>query len=95
MLYSNWTDALRYVFGGVLSQFINLGLWYSMAYHFQKMILTKTWYKTHNGELLAIVEAFKTWRYYPEVYKHKVLVLTNHNNFFRFMKTKNLGSYQV
>ena len=26
------------------------------------MIPVQTWYKTHDGELLAIVEAFKTWR---------------------------------
>ena len=59
------------------------------------MILAKTWYKTYNGELLAIVEAFKTWKHYLEGCKHEVLVLTNHNNLCWFMNTKSLSSRQV
>ena len=59
------------------------------------MIPAKTRYKTHDGELLAIVEAFKTWRHYLEGCKHEVLVLTDHNNLRRFMDTKSLSSRQV
>ena len=59
------------------------------------MIPAKTRYETHNGELLAIVEAFKTWRHYLEGYQYKMLVLTNHNNLRRFMETKSLSSRQV
>ena len=59
------------------------------------MIPAETWYETHDGELLAIVEAFKTWRHYLEGCKYKVLVLTDHNNLWRFMNTKSLSSYQV
>ena len=59
------------------------------------MIPAETQYKIHNGELLAIVEAFKTWRHYLEGCKHEVLVFTNHNIFRRFMDTKSLSSRQV
>lgn len=59
------------------------------------MIPAQTRYETHDGELLAIVEAFKTWRHYLEGYKHEVLVLMDHNNFRRFMDTKSLSSKQV
>ncbi len=59
------------------------------------MIPAETRYKTHNGKLLAIVEAFKTWKHYLEGYKHEVLVLTNHNNLQRFIDTKNRSSRQV
>ena len=31
-----------------------------MAFYSQKMIPAKTQYKTHDGELLAIVKTFKT-----------------------------------
>ena len=41
------------------------------------MILAETQSKTHDAELLAIVEAFKTWHHYLESYKHKVFVLNN------------------
>ena len=59
------------------------------------MISTETWYETYNSELLAIVEAFKTWRHYLERCKHKVLVLIDHNNLQLFMNTKSLSFKQV
>ena len=59
------------------------------------MIPAKKRYKIHNDEFLAIVEAFKTWCHYLEGCKHKVLVLTDYNNFRRFMDRKSLSSRQV
>ena len=66
-----------------------------MAYFLKKLIPAETRYETHNGELLAIVEIFKTWRHYLEGYKHKVLVLTNYNKLRQFIDTKSLSSRQV
>ncbi len=59
------------------------------------MILAETWYKTHNQELLAIVEAFKTWHHYLEDCKYEVFVFTDHNNLRQFMDTKSLSACQV
>ena len=59
------------------------------------MIFAKAQYKTHDNELLAIVEAFQSWQYCLKDCKHKVLVLTNYNNLCQFMDTKNLSSRQV
>ena len=59
------------------------------------MIPAEIKYKTHDGELLAIVEAFKTWRHYLKRSRHEVLVFTDHNNFRQFMDTKSLSSRQV
>ena len=59
------------------------------------MIPAETRYKTHNGEFLAIVEAFKTWRHYLKSCKHKAFVLTDHNNLYQFMDTKSLSFRQV
>ena len=59
------------------------------------MILIETSYKTHNGELLAIIEAFKIWKHYLESCKYKVLVLIENNNVCQFIDTKNLSFYQV
>ena len=79
------TDASGYAIGGVLSQLTsdNSGRWHPVAFYSRKMIPAETRYETHNGELLAIVEAFKTWRHYLEGCKHEVLVLTDHNNLCR------------
>ena len=59
------------------------------------MISAETWYKTYNQKLLAIVEAFKTWRYYLESYKYEVFVLIDHNNLCWFIDMKNLSSRQI
>ena len=91
------TDASGYAIGRVLSQLTldNLGRWHPIAFFSRKMIPAETRYKTHNGEFLAIVEAFKTWRHYLEGSQHEVLVLTDHNNLRWFMNTKSLSSKQV
>lgn len=59
------------------------------------MILAKTQYKTHDGKLLTIVQAFKTQKHYLKGYKYNVLIVTNHNKFQRFIYIKNLNSRQV
>ena len=100
------TDASGYAIRRVLSQLTPNQVisddvigsnvdWHPVAYFSRKMIPAETQYETHDGELLAIVEAFKTWRHYLEGCKHEVLVLTDHNNLCRFMDTKSLSSRQV
>ena len=91
------TDVSGYAISGVFSQLIldDLSRWHPVAFFLRKMILAETRYKTHNSELLAIVEAFKTWKHYLEESQHEVLVLTNHNNLRRFIETKSLSSRQV
>ena len=95
------TNASGYAIRRVLNQLTSdhltsdQGQWHPVAYFSRKMIPAETRYETHDGELLAIVEAFKTWRHYLEGCKYKVLVLTNHNNLRWFMDTKSLSSRQV
>ena len=101
------TDALGYAIDGVLSQLASetrpdgvviktdLGQWHPIALFSRKMIPAETRYETHDGELLVIVEAFKTWCQYLEGCKHELLVLTDHNNLCCFMDTKSLSSRQV
>ena len=101
------TDVLGYAIGGVLSQLASgtsldrvvtkadLGQWHPVAFFSRKMISAETRYETHNGKLLAIVKAFKTWRHYLEGCKHKILILTDHNNLHHFIDTKSLSSRQV
>ena len=56
------TDASGYAIGGVLNQLTldNLSQWHPIAFFLRKMIPPETRYKTHDGELLVIIEAFKT-----------------------------------
>ena len=100
------TDASNHTIGGVLSQLTPNQVtleeaiesnvdWHRVAYFSRKMIPAEIRYKTHNGELLAIVGAFKTWRHYLERCKYEVLVLINYNNLRQFIDTKSLSSRQV
>lgn len=74
-------DIFGYAIGDILSLLtLESGQWHFVAFFSRKMIPAKIWYKTHNQKLLAIVKNFKTWRYYLEGYKFKVLIFTNHNN---------------
>ena len=91
------TNISDYAINKVPSQLTldDLSWWHFVAYYLYKMISAKTWYKTHDGKLLVIVEVFKTWRHYLEGCNHKVLVFTNYNNFCRFMDMKSLTFCQV
>ena len=59
------------------------------------MILAETRYETHEKKLLALVEAFKTWRHYLKDCRYEVFVLINHNNLRQFMDNKSLSSRPV
>ena len=76
---------------GVLSQLTSdaSGRWHPVA--------LGNWIRdeTREGELLAIVQAFRTWRHYLEGCKHEGLMLTDHNNLRRFMDMKSLSCRQV
>ena len=91
------TDISRYAIGELFSQLTsdNLGQWYLVAFFLQKMIPAETRYKTHKGEFLAIIEAFKTWKHYLKGSQYEVLVLTDYNKLCHFMDTKSLSSRQV
>jgi hypothetical protein len=45
-------------------------------------------YNTHDKELLAIFEGFKTWRHYLESTHHTIDVITDHKNQEYFSLTK-------
>jgi hypothetical protein len=44
----------------------------------------------HDGELLAIIEAFKAWCHYLEGSRHEIEIHTDHENLRRFLSTKHL-----
>ena len=89
------TDVSGYAIDKVLSQLTLKGRWHPVTFFSHKMIPAETRYETHNGELLAIVEAFKTWKHYLEGFRHEVLVLIDHKNLRQFMDTMSLSSRQV
>ena len=101
------THVSGYAIGGLLSQLASetsfnkvvikadLGQWHPIAFFSRKTIFAKTQYKTYNGELLAIVETFKTWRHYLKGCKHEVFALTDHNYLRHLIDINSLSSQQV
>ena len=73
----------------------NFGQWYLVAYFSRTIISAETRYEAYDNELLVIIEAFKTWKHYLKGCKHKVFILTNHNNLCQFIDIKSLSSKQV
>lgn len=59
------------------------------------MIPVKTWYKTYNAEILAIVETFKTWWHYLKSCKYKKLIFINYNKLHQLINIKCLSCKQV
>ena len=90
-------DVSGYAIGEVFSQLTSddLGRWHQVTFFSRKMIPAEIRYKTHNVELLAIVEAFKTLRHYLVGFQHKVLIFNDHNNLCWFMNMKSLSFRQV
>ena len=94
------TDASGFALGAVISQlFSDLASmrneWHPIAFWSRKMTGAERNYETHDGELLAIVAAFKEWRQYTEGSQHTVEVLCDHENLKYFMTTKVLNRRQA
>ena len=65
-------DVSGYAIDGVPSQLNSddLGRWHLVASFSQKMIPAEIKYEIYDGELLAIIEAFKTWKHYLKGFQH-------------------------
>jgi len=62
-----------------------------VAFHSRKFTVAELNYDIHDKKLMAIVDAFGTWRIYLEGAKHKVKVITDHRNLLAFTTTKVLN----
>ena len=54
------TDVSGYTISGVFIQLTSKDRWHPVTFFSHKMIPMETRYKTHDGKLLVIIEAFKT-----------------------------------
>ena len=79
------------VVGAYLYQIGDDGKLYPVAFHSRKLTPAEENYEIHDKELLAIVDAFKTWRVHLEGAQHKVTVYSDHKNLMAFMTTKALN----
>ena len=74
------TDASDFAISAILTQKGDDGKKRPVAYYSRKMTGPELNYDVHDKELLAVVEAFRTWRVYLEGAKDPVQVFTDHKN---------------
>ena len=92
------TDASKFAIGGILSQLFGTGSdarWHPVAFYSRKLSAVEQRYEVHDGELMAIVFAFKQWGQYLRGASDTVVVLSDHNNLKYFMTKKKLTGRQA
>lgn len=89
------TDTSDYAIAAVLSITEDDGELHPIAFHSRTMIGAELNYDTHDKELMAIHEAFKTWRHYLEGSVLPIDVVTDHKNLEYFSTTKLLTRRQT
>ena len=81
--------------GACLSQPDKQGRMHPVAFLSKKFQGAEVHYDTHDKELLAIVEAMRSWRPYMESAPNEILVWSDHHNLQYFTTTKVLNGRQV
>lgn len=72
-----------------------MGQCYSITFFSWTMILVETQYMTHKSKFCTKIQAFRTWCHYLQDCKYGFLILSDYDNLFYFMDTKNLISRQI
>ena len=83
------------VITGIFSLRTDDGEIHPVAFYAHTLLGAEFNYNTHDKELLAIFEAFRTWRHYLESPHHMIDVITNHKNLEYFSSMKTLSCHQA
>lgn len=89
------TDASDYALAAILSIHTDDGELHPIAFHSRTFTAPELNYDVHDKELLAIFEAFRSWRHYLEGAPKTVDVVTDHKNLVYFSTTKILTRRQA
>ena len=89
------TDASDYAIAGVLSLRAEDGEIYPVVFYSHTLTGAELNYNTHDKELLAVFEVFKTWHHYLESPHHTIDIITDHKNLEYFSTTKTLSRRQA
>jgi hypothetical protein len=93
--YELETDASNFAMGAVLSQRNDKGELHPVAFLSKSFSDPQRNYSIHDKELLAIIMALEEWRHLLEGARHKVLILTDHQNLLYFSQAHNLNRRQA
>ena len=88
-------DASKWATGAVLQQLNNNGDLKPCGYISHSLMATERNYNIYDREMLGIIRALQTWRYFLEGSKHKVIILSDHKNLTYFRKVQKLNCQQA
>ena len=88
-------DLSDYVIRGILSQYNEDGVLYSIAYFSKRLSPAECNYEIYDKELLAIIRYFEQWRPKLEGTGFPIKVLSDHKNLQYFMTMKQLSHRQA
>jgi len=89
------TDASDCAIAGILSVTTEDGEIWLVAFYSHTLQSAKRNYDTHDKELLAIYEAFKSWHHYLEGSAKTINMVMDHKNLEYFTTTKKLTRWQA
>ena len=89
------TDASDYAIAGIFSLWTDDSEIRPVAFYACTLSGAELNYDTHDKELLAIFEAFRTWCHYLESLHHTIDVITDHKNLEYFSSMKTLLCHQA
>ena len=89
------TDASDYALGAIFSIYTSNSKLYPITFYSHTFTPLELNYDIYDKELLAIFEAFKTWRHYLKGFTLLVNVVTDHKNLTYFSTTKILTQRQA
>ena len=82
------TDASDYAIAGILSNICPDSEICPVTFYLHMLTVPELNYDTHDKELLAIFEAFRSWRHYLEGSTSPVDIVTDHKNLVYFSTSK-------
>jgi hypothetical protein len=89
------TDMSDYAINTILSLQTNDGDIHLVAFYSHTLLGAQLNYDTHDKELLAIFQAFKTWQHYLKSPHHMINMITDHKNLEYFSSMKMLTCHQA
>ena len=81
------TDVSNYAFKAQIGHRNNQNKLYLIAFYFHKLLKAELNYPIYDKKFLAIVNAFKKFRYYLKGNMHQIKVYINYKNISHFFTT--------
>ena len=88
-------DFFDYVNGGVLSQYDDEGVLYSIIFYNKNLTSAECNYQIYDKKLFVIIRYLEHWRFELKCIDISIKIFTNHKGFMYFAKGRDLSRRQI